>query len=176
MPAWYLPPDPFSPRPPSGRGLLQWYFLQQHAFSPAPRRSPLPSDETIAGTPANLIRPDQQSPRPAVLQILKLSVAEVEAHRLQAQTLQLSCISPTLAPAGTMISFMAGLTARMRLDVYDLHGRPVALLADRHISPGAHQLIWNGCNARDRPLASGSYFIRLTSAAGTETASLLLLR
>lgn len=68
----------------------------------------------------------------------------------------------------------------LRVEIIDLAGRRLAVLADRHYSAGDHTLRWNGDTDSGRPLATGVYFTRLTltGASGVATArrKLVLLK
>ena len=59
----------------------------------------------------------------------------------------------------------------MRLIVYDLLGREVAVLADEKIQPGAYQREFNASG-----LASGVYLCRLTAGASFQTRKMILGR
>lgn len=60
------------------------------------------------------------------------------------------------------------------LEIIDLSGRRVRTLADGQITPGAHQLIWDGLDDRGHDVASGVYMARLRGAK--ENLKLVLLR
>jgi hypothetical protein len=47
----------------------------------------------------------------------------------------------------------------VRIAVYDIVGRLVALLADEELDPGYHERLWNG------NVASGLYFCRIEAVA-----------
>jgi len=64
----------------------------------------------------------------------------------------------------TMIRFNAPAAAFVTISVFDLGGRRVATLFDGRIEAGEHQLSWNGETDAGRPVASGSYYVRLNSA------------
>jgi hypothetical protein len=64
----------------------------------------------------------------------------------------------------------------VRLAVYDLSGRAVALLVDRVESSGRHEARWSGDDDRGAPVASGVYWYRLTTVFGTATRRLVLAR
>jgi len=64
----------------------------------------------------------------------------------------------------------------VRLRVYDVTGRLVAILADRVYPAGPHSVKWDGTNHRGQPVASGIYFYRLQAGSDTATRKMLLLR
>ena len=52
---------------------------------------------------------------------------------------------------------------RLRLEVMDVLGRRVRLLADEVKEPGIYDLLWDGCRMDGRPSPSGVYFIRMSA-------------
>ncbi|MEW6511446.1 MAG: glycosyl hydrolase family 18 protein [Bacteroidota bacterium] len=71
----------------------------------------------------------------------------------------------------TVIRYEIPEPERVRLTVYDLLGREVAVLVDGYLPVGAHTAVWT---ARD--VASGVYFCRLQSGAHTGTIKMLVQR
>ncbi len=63
-----------------------------------------------------------------------------------------------------------------RVELLDLAGRRVRILAERGFTAGSHELIWNGRDEAGRPAATGVYFVRLLSAEGLDSHKLVLLR
>ncbi len=57
------------------------------------------------------------------------------------------------------------------LEVYDVAGRRVAVLANEVMSTGRHAIEWS---ATGRP--SGVYFCRLTTEAGVESRTMVVIR
>ncbi|MBI4810602.1 MAG: T9SS type A sorting domain-containing protein [Ignavibacteriales bacterium] len=60
---------------------------------------------------------------------------------------------------------------RVRLVVYDILGREVAVLVDRYQSPGTREIHWDAAG-----LPSGMYFYRIITLEFTQTKKMLLLR
>jgi hypothetical protein len=75
--------------------------------------------------------------------------------------------------AGTIIGYrVSGIGDRVvRLAVYDMLGREVAVLADGPMAPGSYKVEFNGEN-----LASGVYLCRMTAGGQVATRKLILLR
>jgi hypothetical protein len=74
----------------------------------------------------------------------------------------------------TTIRFIVGggaASGRVRLAVYDLLGREVALLVDEAKAPGAYTAAWNAAG-----MASGVYFCRLAAGGATRTLKMLLTK
>ncbi len=74
--------------------------------------------------------------------------------------------------------YVGGLSASdVRIEVYDMHGRMISVLADGLINPGNHVVAWDGRDDKGVPAPSGIYFCRgITSAGNSDSARLVLLR
>jgi hypothetical protein len=73
--------------------------------------------------------------------------------------------------ASTTISFEMGKPAKVKLAVYDLLGREIAVLADRYLESGSYS-----CNFAAPGLTSGIYFYRLRAGNAAETRRMVLLK
>ena len=69
----------------------------------------------------------------------------------------------------TTVQFTVGAADRVRLRVFDLLGRTVAVLADRRMEPGSYSVEWNADAA-----PSGVYFCRLDAGSYVAVKKLLL--
>jgi len=76
----------------------------------------------------------------------------------------------------TTVSFTLPAETDVRLEIYGLDGRRVALLVDGLRGPGLHETVWNGLDDRGRPAASGVYFTRLTAGSLSQVGKLTLLK
>lgn len=72
----------------------------------------------------------------------------------------------------TTVSYSLASPAEVRLEVYDLRGRLVAVLDEGSRSAGDHDAVWLGRADDGRPAASGTYFARLEIRSGNETRTL----
>jgi hypothetical protein len=63
--------------------------------------------------------------------------------------------------------------AWVRLAVFDVQGREVALLADGDMPPGRHEINWDG-TARGVRVPAGIYFARATANGQTQVQRLVL--
>jgi predicted extracellular nuclease len=72
---------------------------------------------------------------------------------------------PNPTRSGSRVSFELPREARIRLDVLDIQGRAVALLAEGVFSAGVHEVHWDGAN-QSGLARSGIYFIRLQIPGG----------
>ena len=80
-------------------------------------------------------------------------------------------VGPNPAGARATVAYRLPAPGRVRLAVYDLLGREVALLADGDLAVGAHEATLDA-----RPLPAGAYFIRLATEQGVVTRSLIRVR
>ncbi len=71
----------------------------------------------------------------------------------------------------TAIAFELPESLRVRLAVYDLQGREVAVLLDRAVSAGNHTVTW-----RAGDLPSGLYLYRIEAGAFSETRTMMLVK
>ncbi len=73
--------------------------------------------------------------------------------------------------ASTAINYSLPVNAHVKIEVYDLNGRRVTVLTDDNRLAGQHRLIWKPAG-----LASGVYFIRITSGDFTAHRKCMLLK
>jgi hypothetical protein len=82
--------------------------------------------------------------------------------------------------ARTTISFqLAGHEKRLvstTVKIYNVLGQEVAILVDRALEPGHHQVFWDGRNLWGDEVASGVYFYRLQSENQRQTRRMMLIR
>ena len=76
----------------------------------------------------------------------------------------------------TSIAFALADQQPVQLAVYNLDGRQVAVLVDEVLPAGRHEIVWNGCDLQGRPLASGTYFYRITAGSFKESRVMTLLK
>jgi len=81
-------------------------------------------------------------------------------------------------PAHERITIRYGLPERapVRLTVYNVQGRRVAVLHDGPQPPGYHTLHWDGRRADGTSVASGTYLIRLQSGDAIRTGRVTIVR
>ncbi len=73
--------------------------------------------------------------------------------------------------ATTTLSFDLPQSAKVRLSVFDLLGREVAVLVDAVVVAGSHRVSFDGAD-----LASGIYFARLAAGDRVQTRKLVVLK
>ncbi len=78
--------------------------------------------------------------------------------------------------ASTLLRFQTALAGKAALEIYDLLGQRVRVLADEELAPGAYQRLWDGRDQGGRPVASGVYFCRLHTGGQFLSQRLILLK
>jgi photosystem II stability/assembly factor-like uncharacterized protein len=71
----------------------------------------------------------------------------------------------------TKISFELPNTCDVKLTVYDVLGREVALLVNKYLKPGSYEINWDAGN-----YPSGVYFYKLSAGDYTETRKMILIK
>gem|GEM_PF-2207588 len=71
----------------------------------------------------------------------------------------------------TVISYQLSVTSNVKIAVYDILGREVAILVNEEKFPGSYEVKFNASN-----LSSGTYFYRLSVGNYTETKKMLLIK
>ncbi len=65
---------------------------------------------------------------------------------------------------------------RITLEVFDLRGRRVRILASGAHEPGSYTVVWDGRDGSAKDLPSGVYFYRLRSGAFSQTRKMVLVK
>jgi flagellar hook assembly protein FlgD len=76
----------------------------------------------------------------------------------------------------TRISYVINAATSVNLKVYDIQGRLIATLLQRHQPAGSYSVVWNTQQSDGTLAPSGIYFIRLETNGGVETRKTLLVR
>jgi len=63
----------------------------------------------------------------------------------------------------TTVAFELDSTLNVKLEIFDVRGRLVHVLADEPFSAGRHERVWRGLDANNQTVASGVYMIRMTA-------------
>jgi hypothetical protein len=87
------------------------------------------------------------------------------------QSFGVTAIYPNPFNPTTRISYALPTAGKVKLAVYDILGREVAILVDGVQTAGTQSVTFNGSN-----LASGLYFVRLSGTWGVSTHKMLLLK
>jgi hypothetical protein len=74
------------------------------------------------------------------------------------------------------ISFTLTQPGRVKIAIYDLQGRLVRTVLDETRAVGAQSVAWNGMDATDHRVASGTYYVHIEAAQGREVRSVTVLK
>jgi serine protease AprX len=87
----------------------------------------------------------------------------------------LSVFPNPIAP-GTRVEFFVPKPSHVKLSVYDVSGRLVRTLVDGEKPRGTFEVLWGASDANGSSMASGVYFLRMTSAGRESTTKVALVR
>ncbi|HEU4723730.1 MAG TPA: FlgD immunoglobulin-like domain containing protein [Candidatus Eisenbacteria bacterium] len=76
----------------------------------------------------------------------------------------------------TKINFTLRRDAQALLRVYDVRGRLIRTLVDSFVAAGSRTVEWDGTDDRGTPIASGTYFLRLSAGGDFESRTVTLLK
>ncbi len=76
----------------------------------------------------------------------------------------------------TLISYNLPQPGPVELRIFDITGREVKVLANRHQEAGEHNVEWNGMSSSGRPVAAGVYFVRLDAKGFMQVRQMTLIR
>jgi glycosidase len=108
--------------------------------------------------------------------ILLVGVQSKEPPEDLPLTYRLAQSYPNPFNAECRIAFELPKTGKVKLEVYNLMGQRVKILADNVIPSGRHYVTWNGRNDYDGILSSGVYFYRMTAGDFTQIKKMILLK
>ncbi len=94
-----------------------------------------------------------------------------EGFRIQDSGFGILSVNPNPFNSSTSISYKLQAASSVKLAIYDIAGREVAVLAQGFYPAGTHQVMWDGT-----AIASGVYFARLTAGYITRTQKLTLIK
>src|SRR3990172_13287910 len=76
----------------------------------------------------------------------------------------------------TTIQFSVPQSGPVRLGIFDIHGRQVATLVNEAMNAGIYRIRWSGKDSGGADVASGVYFAKVQSRAGSDTGRLALVK
>jgi hypothetical protein len=76
----------------------------------------------------------------------------------------------------THIQFSLPEPAQVSLAVYNALGQKIASVLDANMPPGFHETVWRGRDDAGRQVASGIYWLRLTSPKFTTLRKMMVVR
>lgn len=105
----------------------------------------------------------------------EVSFAPVSVTTTGARAFFLAPVSPNPTAAGAHVQMSLPAPERVRVAVYDLRGREVAVLADGTLEAGFHEFTWTGATAGGRA-AAGVYLVRASGERQQAVRSVTLAR
>jgi len=120
----------------------------------------------------------QLMPTPPLGGNCNVCTSEVTSSGVTADAGVFSLAPPRPSPfrASSEMVFTLDRAGHACLDIFDVRGRRVVTLLDRDLAVGRHSLVWNGTDSDGRPVAAGTYFVRLTSGGRTDLGKVVRLR
>ena len=81
-------------------------------------------------------------------------------------------------PFNAEISINYGLSVpgSVKLEIFNIAGQHVKTLIDESVAAGYYKTVWNGTNTTGNTVGSGTYFVRMRTAASSKVLKILLLR
>ncbi|MEE8572274.1 MAG: alpha-amylase family glycosyl hydrolase, partial [Gemmatimonadota bacterium] len=76
----------------------------------------------------------------------------------------------------TTIRYSLPSPSRVRLGVYNVAGREVAVIEDGPRTEGPHEVRWDGADSNGMSLGAGMYFVRLDAGGETRTSKMMLVK
>lgn len=84
--------------------------------------------------------------------------------------------SPNPFINNTTILYSIAKPGNVSINIYDISGRLIKALVQEKKDAGVYSVRWNGCDATNRKVVTGVYFIRLTSGYFTSVKKVILVR
>ena len=78
--------------------------------------------------------------------------------------------------SSTTIRYRLEEPGRVRLEIFDVQGQKVKILADGDVGPGVYQVEWDGTDTSGKPVATGVYLARLQKGTALLVHKMLLLK
>lgn len=101
---------------------------------------------------------------------------ETEVIQVPEAALALDQNIPNPFNPSTTISWFLPEKMRVRLEIFDISGRPVRVLGDSVMESGRHSVVWDGTGETGSAVSSGIYFLRLSAGKESRTKKMVLLR
>ena len=76
----------------------------------------------------------------------------------------------------TKISFSIDHPQNVKLCIYDMAGKRIAVLASREFETGFHSMEWQGKDLQGRAVASGTYLLRMSTDERVTSEKMMLVR
>ncbi|HPR17030.1 MAG TPA: T9SS type A sorting domain-containing protein [Candidatus Cloacimonadota bacterium] len=163
---------------PADRDLLLAYNIYREGFIVASSIEPQYSDEIFAaGVYEYFVTAVYDVGESLPSNSVEVEIVEVSNNQqLQAADLQLKVFPNPFNPS-TTISFSIEPNEPYELSIYNLKGQKIKTFSNHQIANSSnHQIVWNGCDENNKPVASGVYFTRLRTDRTEVNCKMLLLR
>jgi len=85
-------------------------------------------------------------------------------------------IAPNPFNPGTRITYEVPHPMQVKIAIYDLRGRLIAVPLDLLVTARENEVTWDGCDQRGRPAPAGSYLVRLTTATAADVRKIALVK
>ncbi|MEM9998221.1 MAG: M14 family zinc carboxypeptidase [Bacteroidota bacterium] len=106
-----------------------------------------------------------------------ISIFDVDAEATpELPALRLAAPYPNPTQGDLVVAFTLPATTDLTLEVFDVLGRRVAVLAEGELAAGAHSLTWDGRTASGRTLSAGAYVLRLVADGQVQTQRFVRVR
>jgi len=92
------------------------------------------------------------------------------------QTTKLVSNYPNPFNPTTTISFELAQTSHVCIEVYNIKGQSVAVIADKDFKAGRHSVMWNGVDFTGKPVGSGVYLYRMVAPGYSGVRKMLLMK
>jgi hypothetical protein len=111
----------------------------------------------------------------------KVAQESMLLYRMRGDELDDSCLNilknyPNPFNSYTNLEFGVDREGPVRVIIYDQQGRTVKELLSKRLEPGLHRLAWDGKNDGDMQVASGVYFVSVTTSESMKNLKILLLQ
>jgi hypothetical protein len=92
----------------------------------------------------------------------------VENNEQSRDLLYISSIIPNPFNNSVKVDFHLNRTASINIQIFDYFGRELLNVDESVLSQGLNTWIWNGLDSRNKQVASGNYFMRITAKSGND--------
>jgi hypothetical protein len=107
---------------------------------------------------------------------MRVTVERTVSAEAATTGLALAPVAPNPARGSAGLSFSLPVEGEATLAVYGLRGERVRTLVSGRFGPGRHELRWDGRDDDGRPVAAGTYFVRLEALGRTARQRLVWMR
>jgi DNA-binding beta-propeller fold protein YncE len=166
-----------------------WHFRlfrsEEPIFEPGPEDEPIIVTEALSHTDADVVDWTYYYYRVAAVDTngnLALSnissgvTLDLVATLGVPEQFSLSQNYPNPFNPSTTLKFEVPKAGRVELVIFDLLGREVNRLVDRHLDPGYFEIRWDGRNQNGIPLATGLYFARMVAVDYVKTVKMIMMK